>query len=134
MTIPLDNNSQEPKAIRILHAYTRMIRKEFCYSIDLTVVARRGHPRTSFSPRIASTPNQAIPRLDQSPAQAYQNDPADTVTAAGAGKRMAPQSPAERQTCGSNHRSRYTTSKGSKIIEMMKRAGGATLSEIRATS
>ena len=157
MTTPPDWSSAKP--IHILHSYTLMIRKTFCYSIDLRVVAqpvlarppeifplqgrhtleRPDRPNSTKSPRsetsllhrkVQNVPEKAV-RKRPPPKRIAENDSSHTP----ARWLSADSIPARRPASPNQRRKKMRRlTKRAMVLDLMRRPNGASVAEIAAVT
>jgi hypothetical protein len=141
MATPSRDNSPQRAPLLIRRSLTTVIRKGVCYSIELHVVAQPGRcPAVGKFPlQRAVDPTNSVDLPSKHPAQRNDRRSAkrrrpdtDETNCARAdqcleGKCRPPVLPGEAQAAPN-------ISKRAKILEMIRRSGGATLSEIGATT
>ena len=138
-TPPSRDNSPQRAPLQIGRFLTTVIRRGLCYSIELHVVAQPGRcPAVGKFPALqrAVDPTNSIDRPSEHPAQrndrrsAKRRGPGtDETNSARADQCLEGKCrpPGEAQAAPK-------ISKRAKILEMIRRSGGATLSEIQATT
>ena len=135
MATPSRNNSPQLAPLLIRRSLTTVIRKGLCYSIELHVVAQPGRcpavgkfplPRAVDSTNSVDLPSMhPAQRMDRRSAK-RQRPGTDETNCARADQSLEGKCrPGEAQA---------NISKRAKILEMIRRSGGATLSEIGATT
>ena len=138
MATPSRNNSPQLAPLLIRRSLTTVIRKGLCYSIELHVVAQPGR-----CPAVGKFPlHRAVDPTK--PVNLPSSNPASATTAAprnaDAAPPRKPTAPEQSNALGGKSQAkpaaeaRPKVSKRAKILEMISRSSGATLSEIEATT
>lgn len=162
MPTPFPSNSPGPVPVHILHSHTLVIRRGFYYSFELNVVAQPGRPKPTFRSFLPQSPVDSTPTAaNQSRTSTSTDAPRAALGELGArenGRRKnasskhrsrevqrlddknTPTDPSKKiaptgsKSVPARRVAGRSPSKRSKILEMIKRSGGATLAEIRAFS
>ena len=163
MPTPIPNNSPGSAPVHILHSHSAMIRKSFCYTIELNVVARQGRPEPTFRSFLPQTPvdtnppaanksgtstSRAVPSTARGELAAHENGQSNDSSLKHRSREVqrldhtnTPSNSSKKTNRTSLQPTRVRPSsvrrrlsKRAKILEVMKRPGGTTLAEIVAFS